>query len=219
MNMFLTLLTLIATFLIDSTLGKAFDSQCNNKDIFQNDSKGKQCAKEMLWKDHANFCTIPLKSETNDTTSHTRIEPLSLFSCSDKTTGLFQSMDYVPTFPTAQRPKWRNSQHDSDQNCARIKDVLVITVRRQFLFRHKVGRNSTENMAILEQTISVSTLCRDQNCAFYRIGPTLTSQNIAKSCSRLDNLLTMRRVTSQSTSVQMSFCGLILNRNLYMIYC
>jgi hypothetical protein len=29
------LLTLIAIFLIDSTLGKAFDSQCNNKDIFE----------------------------------------------------------------------------------------------------------------------------------------------------------------------------------------
>jgi hypothetical protein len=64
--MFLTLLTLIAIFLIDGTLGKAFDSQCNNKDIFQNDSRGKQCAKEMLWNNHATFCTIPLKSETND---------------------------------------------------------------------------------------------------------------------------------------------------------
>ncbi len=33
-NMFLTLLTLIAFFLFDSTLGKAFDSQCNDKAIF-----------------------------------------------------------------------------------------------------------------------------------------------------------------------------------------
>jgi hypothetical protein len=64
--MFLTLLTLIAIFLIDGTLGKAFDSQRNNKDIFRNDSRGKQCAKEMLRNNHATFCTIPLKSETND---------------------------------------------------------------------------------------------------------------------------------------------------------
>ncbi len=33
--MFLTLLTLIAIFLIDSTLGKAFNSQSNNKDNSQ----------------------------------------------------------------------------------------------------------------------------------------------------------------------------------------
>ncbi len=64
--MFLALLTLIVIFLIDGTLGKAFDSQRNNKDIFLNDSRGKQCAKEMLWNNHATFCTIPLKSETND---------------------------------------------------------------------------------------------------------------------------------------------------------
>jgi hypothetical protein len=66
--MFLTLLTLIAIFLIDRT------------------------------------CTIPLKSETNDTTSHTGIEPLSLSGFLDKTTGLFQSMDYVLTFPTGIEP-------------------------------------------------------------------------------------------------------------------
>jgi hypothetical protein len=98
------LLTLIAIFLIDSTLGKAFNSQRNNNNIFQNDLRGKQRAKEMLWNNHANFCTIPLKSETHDTTYHTGIEPplrsLSLFGFLDKTTGLFQSMDYVPTFPT-----------------------------------------------------------------------------------------------------------------------
>jgi hypothetical protein len=93
--MFLTLLTLIAIFLIDITLGKAFNSQHSNKDICQNDSRGKQRAKEMIWSDHANFCTIPLKSETNNTTSHTGIEPLSLSGFSDKTTGLFQNMDLI----------------------------------------------------------------------------------------------------------------------------
>jgi hypothetical protein len=101
---FLTLLTLIAIFLIDGTLGKAFDSQRNNKDIFRNDSRGKQCAKEMLRSDHANFCTISLKSEINDPMSHTGIEPLSLSDFLDKTTGLFQSIDYVPTFPTGVEP-------------------------------------------------------------------------------------------------------------------
>jgi hypothetical protein len=106
--MLLTLLTLIVIFLIDSTLGKASNPQCNNKDIFRNDSRGKQCAKEMLWKDHANFCTIPLKSETHDTTYHTGIKPplrsLGLSSFLDKTTELFQSMDYVPTFSTGIEP-------------------------------------------------------------------------------------------------------------------
>ena len=58
----------------------------------------------MLRSNHANFCTIPLKSETDDTTSHTGIEPLSLSDFLDKTTGLFQSMDYAPTFPTGVEP-------------------------------------------------------------------------------------------------------------------
>jgi hypothetical protein len=56
-----------------------------------------------------------------------------------------------------QRPKRRDSQRDSDQNHARTEDVLAITVRREFLFWRKVGHNSTENKAILEQTLSVST--------------------------------------------------------------
>jgi hypothetical protein len=60
------LLTLIVIFLIDGTLGKAFDSQRNNKYICQNGSRGKPCAKEMLRSNHANFCTISLNSETND---------------------------------------------------------------------------------------------------------------------------------------------------------
>jgi hypothetical protein len=45
MNMLLILLTLIANFLIDSTLGKAFDSQRNNEDVFRKDSRGMQRAK------------------------------------------------------------------------------------------------------------------------------------------------------------------------------
>ena len=70
--MFLTLFTLIAIFLIDGTLGKAFDSQRNNKDIFRNNSRGKQCAKEMLRSDQANFYTNSLKSETNDRSAFER---------------------------------------------------------------------------------------------------------------------------------------------------
>jgi hypothetical protein len=45
-NMLLILLTLIVSFLIDRTLGKAFDSQRSNKDIFQKDLRGMQSAKE-----------------------------------------------------------------------------------------------------------------------------------------------------------------------------
>ncbi len=71
------LLMLITISLIDSTLGKAFDSQRNDKDIFRNDLRGKQRAKEMLWNNHANFCRIPLKSETNDGPAST-IEQLSV---------------------------------------------------------------------------------------------------------------------------------------------
>jgi hypothetical protein len=73
------------------------------------------------------------------------------------------------------RPKRHNSQRDSDQNCARTEEVLAITVRREFLFWRKVGRDSTENKAILEQTLSFSTLRCNQNCAFSGIAPTLTS--------------------------------------------
>jgi hypothetical protein len=58
------LLTLIAIILF-TTFGQAFDSQHNNKDIFQYDSRGKQRAKEMLHSDQGNFYMNPLKSETN----------------------------------------------------------------------------------------------------------------------------------------------------------
>ncbi len=57
--------TLIAQVLF-TTFGHAFDSQCNNKDIFWHDSRGKQCAKEMLHSDQGNLYMNPLKSETND---------------------------------------------------------------------------------------------------------------------------------------------------------
>jgi hypothetical protein len=65
-----------------------------------------------------------------------------------KSTSLSQARVPICAVSMTQRPKWRNSQRDSDQNCARIEDVLAITVRRELLFWRKVGRDSTENMAI-----------------------------------------------------------------------
>ena len=72
MNMLLILLTLIAIFLIDSTLGKAFDSKCNNENVFRNDSRGMQRGKEMLWSNLTNFNTNPLKPE-NDRSAFKRL--------------------------------------------------------------------------------------------------------------------------------------------------
>jgi hypothetical protein len=73
MIMLLTLLTFITIFLIDRTLGKKFDSQCNNEDIFRKDSRGMQRAKEMLSIDQANFHMNPRKSETNDSSTFERL--------------------------------------------------------------------------------------------------------------------------------------------------
>jgi hypothetical protein len=56
---------LIAVFLFDRPLGKAIDSQRKNNNFVQKDSRGMQCAKEMLSSDQANFYTNPLKSATN----------------------------------------------------------------------------------------------------------------------------------------------------------
>ena len=64
--MFLTLLSLIAIFLFDRTLGKAIDPQRNNEDFIRRHSRGMQHAKEMLWRDQANFYRNPLKSATSD---------------------------------------------------------------------------------------------------------------------------------------------------------
>jgi hypothetical protein len=72
MNMLLILLTLIAIFLFDRTLGKAFDSQRSNKDIFRKDLRGMQRAKEMLSSNQSNFYTNPQKSETNDRSAFER---------------------------------------------------------------------------------------------------------------------------------------------------
>jgi hypothetical protein len=74
--MLLTLLTLIAIFLFDRSLGKAFDSQCNNEDIFRKDLRGMKRAKEMLSSDQANFSTNPRKSETNDRSAFKRFSVL-----------------------------------------------------------------------------------------------------------------------------------------------
>ncbi len=121
---------LVTTFLIDSTFRNAFDSQCNNKDIYQKDSREKQRGKEMLWNNHANFCTIPLKSETHDTMSHTGIKPplrsLGLSSFSDKTTGLFLSMDYVPTFPTGIEPLSLSSSSNETYGLSQNEDSVPI---------------------------------------------------------------------------------------------
>jgi hypothetical protein len=76
MNMLLILLTLIAIFLFDRTLGKAFDSQRSNKDIFRKDLRGMQRATEMLSSNQANFYTNPLKSETNDRSNFERFSVL-----------------------------------------------------------------------------------------------------------------------------------------------
>jgi hypothetical protein len=70
--MLLMLLTLIAIFLIDGTLGKAFDLQCNNEHIFRKGLKGMQCAKEMLSIDRANIYMNPQKSEKNDSSAFKR---------------------------------------------------------------------------------------------------------------------------------------------------
>ncbi len=64
--MLLTLLTLITIYHFDCTLGKAFNSQRNNRDIYPKDLRGMQRAKEMLWSSQANFYTNPLASETRD---------------------------------------------------------------------------------------------------------------------------------------------------------
>ena len=119
MNMLLTLLTLIAIFLIDRTLGKALDSQRNNEDIFRKDLRGMQRAKEMLSSDRANFYTNPQKSETNNSSTFKRLSvsipndipasttssflsqlmvvPTSSFlHFHVPTNGLFLSMNHVP---------------------------------------------------------------------------------------------------------------------------
>jgi hypothetical protein len=62
------LLMLIAIILF-TTFGQAFDSQRNKEDIFQYDSRGKQCAKEMLHSDQGNFYMNPLKPETNNSSA------------------------------------------------------------------------------------------------------------------------------------------------------
>jgi hypothetical protein len=64
--MFLTLLTLIAVFLFDCTLGKAIDPQSNKENFVRKDPRGMQRAKEMPWSNQANFYRNPLKLATSD---------------------------------------------------------------------------------------------------------------------------------------------------------
>jgi hypothetical protein len=54
----------------------------------------------------------------------TGIEPLSLSSFLDKTTGLFQSMDYVPTFSTRIEPLSLSSSSNETNGLSQNKDSV-----------------------------------------------------------------------------------------------
>ena len=96
--MLLTLLTLITIFLIDRTLGKAFDSQRNNADVFRKDFRGMQRAKEMLSSDQANFYTNPRKSETNDSSAFKRLSvPIPNDVPASTTSSFLSQLTAVPT--------------------------------------------------------------------------------------------------------------------------
>ncbi len=106
--------------------------------------------KDMLWSNHANFCTIPLKSETNNTTSHTGIEPLlrslGLSSFVDNTTGLFQSMDYVPTFSTGIKPLSLSSSSNKTNGLSKNKDPVpndFLTITTSSFLKRYVPMNAT----------------------------------------------------------------------------
>jgi hypothetical protein len=104
----------------------------------------------MLWNDHANFCTIPLKSETHDTMSHTGIEPplrsLGLSSFLDKTPGLFQRMDYFPIFPTGIEPLSRFSSSNKTNGLSQNKDSVLNdypAITTSSFLQHYVPMNAT----------------------------------------------------------------------------
>jgi hypothetical protein len=64
---------MLIAIVLFTTFGQAFNSQCNNKDIFQYDSRGKQRAKEMLHSNQGIFYTNPLKSEMNNSSTFERL--------------------------------------------------------------------------------------------------------------------------------------------------
>jgi len=98
MNMLLTLLTLITIFLIDRTLGKAFDSQRNKEDVFRKDLRGMKRAKEMLSSDQANFSTNPRKSETNDRSTFERFSvPIPNDGPASTISSFLSELTVVPT--------------------------------------------------------------------------------------------------------------------------
>jgi hypothetical protein len=89
---------LIAIFLFDRTLGKAFDSQRSNKDIFLKDLRGMQRAKEMLSSNQANFYTNPQKSETNDRSAFERFSvPISTDGPASSISSFLSQLTVVPT--------------------------------------------------------------------------------------------------------------------------
>ncbi len=96
--MLLILLTSIAIFLFDHTLGKAFDSQCSNKDIFRKDLRGMQRVKEMLSSNQANFYTNHRKLETNDSSAFERLSvPISNDGPASTISSFLSQLMVVPT--------------------------------------------------------------------------------------------------------------------------
>jgi hypothetical protein len=190
--MFLTLLTLIAIFLIDGTLGKAFDSQRNNKDIFQNDSRGKQCAKELLWNNHATFCTIPLKSETNDGPAST-IEQLSVpDNCPAITTSSFLQL---PNDSPANQPS------DPHNNPASFMSIflsqLTIVPTSSFLHIHVPTNATNAATGFRIHYDSHQTSLNDVTIAY-------VSATTARTTVTMTNVFATRNATTKALRYQLT---------------
>jgi hypothetical protein len=79
-------------------MGKAFNSQCSNKEIFRKDLRGMQHAKEMSSSDQANFSMNPRKSETNDSSAFEQFSvPISNDVPSSTTSSFLSQLTLVPT--------------------------------------------------------------------------------------------------------------------------
>jgi hypothetical protein len=146
--MILTLPTLIVVFLFDRTLGKAIDSQRNNEDVVQRDSRGMHRAKEMLWINQANFSTNPQKSETNNRFAFEQfsvpisnkgpvhfkqlsvpmIEPQA-FSATTAT--MTATMTQVPATATTNAPKYQIDKYNATQNLLLFSFKMIQQLRYQ----------------------------------------------------------------------------------------
>ncbi len=126
----------------------------------------------------------------------------------------------VPTFwylcMYTRRPRWRNFEHDYDQNCARIKLIFSDRCYGKKLYLAQFWAQSIKYLANLEHTLQFSALFCGQNCTCFRIAPSWRVQYRAKNRA---NKITNSYFLCDITNIRSWIIPYLLTWEFILFYC